>query len=117
MKLHLIATKKYGGDVPKGMSGKLGYLIGVEVMGAHNVLKKTPKSQISTKVNQTKNSPHDDLFPIPIYKRVINPGFFTVDMFPCTAGVDLFPCCVDIHGIVSTHVETVVLMSRADAKV
>lgn len=35
-----------------------------------------------------------------------------IDMFPCTAGVDLFPCCVDIHGIVSTHVETVVLMSR-----
>ena len=33
-------------------------------------------------------------------------------MFPCTAGVDLFPCCVDIHGIVSTHVETVVLLSR-----
>ena len=24
----------------------------------------------------------------------------------------MFPCCVDIHGIVSTHVETVVLMSR-----
>ena len=35
------------------------------------------------------------------------------DMFPCTAGIDLFPCCVDIHGIVSTNVETVVLMSRA----
>ena len=34
-------------------------------------------------------------------------------MFPCTAGVDLFPCCVDIQGIVSTHVETVVLMSRS----
>ncbi len=33
-------------------------------------------------------------------------------MFPCTAGVDLFPCCVDIHGIVSTHVETVVLLRR-----
>ena len=33
-------------------------------------------------------------------------------MFPCTAGVDLFPCCVDIHGIVSTHVETVVLLSH-----
>ena len=28
-------------------------------------------------------------------------------MFPCTAGVDLFPCCVDIHGIVSTHVERI----------
>ena len=35
-----------------------------------------------------------------------------LDMFPCTAGVDLFPCCVDIHGIVSTHVETVVLLSH-----
>ena len=23
----------------------------------------------------------------------------------------MFPCCVDIHGIVSTHVETVVLLS------
>lgn len=34
--------------------------------------------------------------------------FKMLDMFPCTAGVDLFPCCVDIHGIVSTHVETVV---------
>jgi len=33
-------------------------------------------------------------------------------MFPCTAGVDLFPCCVDIHGIVSTHVETVCLLVR-----
>lgn len=33
-------------------------------------------------------------------------------MFPCTAGVDLFPCCVDIHGIVSTHVETVCLLSN-----
>lgn len=35
-----------------------------------------------------------------------------VDIFPCTAVVDLFPCCVDIHGIVSSHVETVVLLSR-----
>lgn len=35
-----------------------------------------------------------------------------LDMFPCTAGGDLFPRCVDIHGIVSTHVETVVLMSK-----
>ena len=33
-------------------------------------------------------------------------------MFPCTASVDLFPCCVDIHGIVSIHVETVVLLSQ-----
>ena len=33
-------------------------------------------------------------------------------MFPCTAGVDLFPCCVDIHGIVSTHVETVCLLGK-----
>lgn len=24
----------------------------------------------------------------------------------------MFPCCVDIHGIVSTHVETVVLISK-----
>lgn len=29
-------------------------------------------------------------------------------------GVDLFPCCFDIHGIVPTHVETVVLLTRAD---
>ena len=35
-----------------------------------------------------------------------------LDMFPCTAGVDLFPRCVDIHGIVSTHVETVCLLSN-----
>ena len=33
-------------------------------------------------------------------------------MFPCTAGVDMFPCCVDIHGIVSTHVETVCLLGK-----
>ena len=37
-------------------------------------------------------------------------------MFSCTAGVDLFPCCVDIHGIVSTHVETVVCLSNKNAK-
>ena len=40
----------------------------------------------------------------------------TVDMFPCTVGVDLFPCCVDIHGIVSAHVETVVLLSKLQSK-
>ena len=39
-----------------------------------------------------------------------------VDMFPCTVGVDLFPCCVDIHGIVSTHVETVCLLSQQKQK-
>ena len=33
-------------------------------------------------------------------------------MLPYTEEVDLFPCCVDIHGIVSTHVETVVQMTR-----
>ena len=33
-------------------------------------------------------------------------------MFPCTAGVDLFPRCVDIHGIVSPHVETIVLLQK-----
>lgn len=33
-------------------------------------------------------------------------------MFPCTVGLDLFPCCMDIHGIVSTHVETVALLGR-----
>lgn len=31
-------------------------------------------------------------------------------MFPCTAGVDLFPCSVDIQAIVSFHVETVCLL-------
>ncbi len=36
-------------------------------------------------------------------------------MFPCTAGVDLFPCCAGIQGIVSTHVETVVLLSQRKA--
>ena len=36
--------------------------------------------------------------------------FKMLDMFPCTAGVDLFPFCMDIHCIVSTHVETVVQM-------
>lgn len=34
-------------------------------------------------------------------------------MFPRTVWVDLFPCPVDIQGIVSPHVETVVLLSRA----
>ena len=33
-------------------------------------------------------------------------------MFPHTPTYDLFPCTVDIHGIVSTHVETVVLLSH-----
>lgn len=28
--------------------------------------------------------------------------------------VDLFPCCVDIHGIASTHVECVALIIRED---
>ena len=36
-------------------------------------------------------------------------------MFSCTAGVDLFPCCVDIQGIVSTHVESVVLLNKKKA--
>ena len=35
-----------------------------------------------------------------------------VDIFPCTAGVDLFPCSADIHGIVSTHLETVACLRR-----
>ena len=35
-------------------------------------------------------------------------------MFPCTVGVDLFPFCMDIHCIVSTHVETVVLLSKGE---
>ena len=33
-------------------------------------------------------------------------------MFPHTPAYDLFPCTADIHGIVSTHVETVVLLGR-----
>ena len=36
-------------------------------------------------------------------------GFNYDDLFPCIVGVDLFPCCVDIHGIVSFHVETIVV--------
>lgn len=39
-------------------------------------------------------------------------GFNYDDMFPCTAWVDLFPCSVNIHGSVSTHVETVALLSK-----
>lgn len=39
-----------------------------------------------------------------------------VDIFPCTAGLDLFPCCFDIHGIVSTHVETVCLLSKLNTR-
>ena len=34
------------------------------------------------------------------------------DMFPHTQRYDLFPCTMDIQAIVSTHVETVVLLSR-----
>ena len=37
---------------------------------------------------------------------------YKADLFPHTLGCDMFPCTADIHGIVSTHVETVVLMSR-----
>ena len=33
-------------------------------------------------------------------------------MFLRTVGADLFPCRVDIHGIVSTHVETVCFLSN-----
>ena len=33
-------------------------------------------------------------------------------MFPHTPAYDLFPCTTDIYGIVSTHVETVVLLSH-----
>lgn len=29
-----------------------------------------------------------------------------IDMFLCTEGVDLLLSCFDIHGIISTHVET-----------
>lgn len=43
-------------------------------------------------------------------------GFNYDDMFPCTVGVDLFPCCVDIHGIVSTHAESVVLLTCSEEK-
>lgn len=41
-----------------------------------------------------------------------NNGAAITQQFPCTAGVDLFPCCVDIHGIVSSHVETVCLLTK-----
>ena len=34
------------------------------------------------------------------------------DLFPHTPAYDLFPCTADIHGIVSTHVETCVLLVR-----
>ena len=37
-------------------------------------------------------------------------GFNYDDPLPCTVGVDLFPCCADIHGIVSFHVETIVVL-------
>ena len=39
----------------------------------------------------------------------------SVDMFSHTDGIlDMFPHTGDIHTAVSVHVETVVLMSRAD---
>ena len=34
------------------------------------------------------------------------------DLFPHTPAYDLFPCTADIQVIVSTHVETVCLLSR-----
>ena len=37
------------------------------------------------------------------------------DLFPHTPAYDLFPCTVDIHAIVSTHVETVCLLSNRKA--
>ena len=40
----------------------------------------------------------------------------TIDIFPCTVVVDLFPCCADIPGIVSTHVESVVLLEKRKKK-
>ena len=39
-------------------------------------------------------------------------GFNYDDLLPCTVGVDLFQCCEDIHGIVSFHTETVILLSN-----
>jgi hypothetical protein len=36
----------------------------------------------------------------------------TVDIFPCTVGVDLFPYTDDINAIVSRHVEGVALLSK-----
>ena len=35
-----------------------------------------------------------------------------VDLFPHTPGYDLLPCTIDIQAIVSSHVETVVLLSK-----
>jgi hypothetical protein len=35
-----------------------------------------------------------------------------VELFLCTVWIALSPCCMDIHVIVSTDVETVVLMSK-----
>ena len=37
------------------------------------------------------------------------------DLFPHTPAYDLFPCTVDIQAIVSTHVETVVCLTRQHA--
>ena len=36
------------------------------------------------------------------------------DLFPHTPAYDLFPCTADIQAIVSTHVETVVLLSKGE---
>ena len=35
-------------------------------------------------------------------------------LFPRTPAYDLFPCTADIQAIVSTHVETVVLLSQGE---
>lgn len=37
-------------------------------------------------------------------------------MFPCTAAVEIFQCCVDIHGIFSTYVENVCLLTNQNAQ-
>ena len=41
------------------------------------------------------------------------------DLFPHTPAYDLFPCTVDIQAIVSTHIETVCLLSnrKPDTKI
>ena len=46
-----------------------------------------------------------DVFPITV----------EVDMFPPTGRVDMFPSTIDINLINSTHVESVVLLSREKA--
>ena len=48
------------------------------------------------------------------YSAIIQKMKSMTDLFPRTPAYDLFPCTADIQAIVSTHMETVVLLSKGE---